>query len=86
MERWPRGFDSPTYLGLLWRAGVDRRWAEGGGAGYGRRRSGARAGGEMAVVVRDEVGNGVGLLIAGVRRFGGDISSGGGGGAHRPRR
>jgi hypothetical protein len=32
-----------------------------------------RKGREAAVVVRDEVGSGAGLLIAGVRRFGGEI-------------
>jgi hypothetical protein len=32
-----------------------------------------RKGREAAVVVRDEAGSGVGLLIAGVRRFGGEI-------------
>jgi hypothetical protein len=37
-----------------------------------------RQGREVAVVVRDEAGNGAGLLVTGVRRFGGDISSGGG--------
>jgi hypothetical protein len=53
MERRQRGFDSPTYLGLWRRVGMDRRRrAEGGGAGYGRWAPVLRQGSKVAVVVR----------------------------------
>jgi hypothetical protein len=74
MERRPRGIDSRAHLGsgrrveAALRAAADWRWViASGGAPV------LRQGREVAGVVRDEVGNGAGLLIAGVRRFGGEI-------------
>jgi hypothetical protein len=74
MERRPRGIDSRAHLGsgrrveAALRAATNWRWViAGGGAPV------LRQGREVAGVVRDEVGNSAGLLIAGVRRFGGEI-------------
>jgi hypothetical protein len=74
MERRPWGIDSHAHLGSgqhvevdLW-AATDWRWViVGGGALV------LRQGREVTGVVRDEAGNDAGLLIAGVRRFGGEI-------------
>jgi hypothetical protein len=76
MERRPRGFDSPTYLGLWRRVGVDRRRrADGGGAGYGRRAPVLKQGRKVVVVVRGRPGSGRPLFICGISRFGRPIFS-----------